>query len=351
MKNVLCTLLLLALIACGAWAQTLGEFKPKEQSFGLNKAKKATKIFIAGFDVNYQIYNEKEAFKQGGSTLGGGMKGDATSAISVGLEGLDEKTVQDITDQLYQEYTDKLKAKGLTIISAEEAEKSESYEGFTRVKGGKVSLAQFPGVMATSPSSFEYFIKRLDKDGKEMKGGFLGNETSKYAKLSKDLDDAIIGSVDITVLFVQDQNAFQGNGAKLKVKTNLRIISTEAIIMASDAAIKFKGSNTTSIVTSTVGFYHGKMGAGSTTTYSGTLAKPLYITDVIDDKTITSYASRGLAQSGTPTMYGTYYSVQDRKSENTKVLTVDPVKYKDGVLAGASKFLAHHTDEFLKVLN
>lgn len=351
MKRACCILLLLAFVTFTTQAQTLGEFKPKDQSFGMNKVKKANKIFIAGFDVNYQIYNEKEAFKQGGSSLGGGMKGDAQAAISVGLEGLDEKTVQEITDNLYKEYIAKLTAKGLTIISTEEAANTESYEGFTLVKGGKVSLAQFPGVMATSPSEFEYFIKRVDKDGKEKKGGFLGNEASKYAKLSKELDDAIIGSVDITVLFVQDQNAFQGNGAKLKVKTNLRIISTEAIVMTMDAAIKFKGQNSITTVTSTVGFYHGKVGAGSTTTYSGTMSKPLLINGVIDDKTLTSYASRGLAQSGTATIYGTFYSVENRKSENTKVIEVDPAKYKEGVYAGASKFLNHHTDEFLKALD
>lgn len=342
-------ILLLFLFASCAMAQTLGEFKPKDQSYGINKAKDASRIYIAGFDVNYQVYNEKEAYKQGGSTLGGGMKGDALAAVSIGLDGLDEKTVQEITDKLYDEYIAKIKAKGLTIITPEEVAKTESYEGFTIVKGGKVSLAQFPGVMATAPSTFEYLIKGVDKDGKEKKGGFLGNEASKYARLSKDLGDAIIASVDITVLFVQDQNSFQGNGAKLKVKTNLRIIATEGITMTSDATIKLKGQNTVTTVSSAVSFYHGKMGAGSTTVYIGTMGKPLLIDGVIEDNTISSYASGGMS-SGTPTMYGTFYSVRNGNNLNAKVIKVDTAKYKEGVYAGASKFLAHHTDAFLNQL-
>ncbi|HYF69428.1 MAG TPA: hypothetical protein VD884_14890 [Ohtaekwangia sp.] len=350
MKKVLSFTLFFVLISAGIMAQTLGEFKPKDSSYGLKKINNTNKIFIAGFDVNYQVYNEKEEFKQGGSMLGGGMKGDAKTAISVGLEGLDEKTVQEITDQLYEEYVTKLKAKGLTIISADEAAKTEAYEGFTKVKGGKVSMAQLPGVMATAPSSFEYFIKKVDKDGKEKKGGFLGNDASKYPKLSKDLGDAIIGNVEITVLFVQDQNAFQGNGAKLKVKTNLRIISTEAIVMTLDAKVKFKGQNSVTTVTSNVGFYHGKMGAGATSAYIGTLGKPIAIDGVIEDTKLTSYASGGMT-AGTPTIYGTFYSVRNGNTKNAKIINVDPVKYKEGVLAGASKFLGYHTDAFLKELD
>jgi len=346
---MLLSVLLSGAIAAGVTAQTLGEFKPKDQSYGLNKAKDAKRIYIAGFDVNFQVYNEKEDFKQGGHQLGGGMKGDASASLSIGLDGLDEKTVIDITDKLYKEYTDKLTAKGLTIITADEAAKIEAYEGWDRIKGGKINLAQIPGVMAVSPSAFEYFVKKVDKDGKEKKGGFLGNEASKYAKLSKDLDDAIIGSVDITVLFVQDQNAFQGNGANIKVKTNLRIIDTEGITMASDAKIKMKGQNTVTTVTSTVAFYHGKMGAGATTAYTGTLSKPLTIGGVIEDTRVQSFANAGVAQ-GNATIYGTFYSVRNASNKNAKIITVDPAKYSEGVYSGASKFLAFHTDEFLKGL-
>ncbi len=345
MKRHFFTLVLFVMVCLNSNAQTLGEFKPKDQSYNMGKLKNSNKrIYIANFSVNYQIYNEKEKFKQGGSQLGGGMKGDAKSEVSVGLEGLDEKTVQDITDKLYKDYIDRLKAKGMTIVSADEAAKAEAFEDYMKVTGGKVSMAEIPGVMSTAPTGFEYLIKGLDKKGKAKKGGFLGNAASRYPRISKELGDAIVSNVNITVLFVRDQQAFQGNGAKLKVKTDLRIVAQDAVVMTdNDSWIKMKGQNTITGVNSTVDFYHGKMGMA----YLGTLGKDISIGGVVDGATVTSYAAGGF-DSGTKTMYGTYYSARNGNNSNAKVVKVDAAKYSEGVYQGASKFINFHTDEFLK---
>lgn len=332
-------------------AQSLGEFKPKDTSYGLNKIKKSgsDRIYIAGFDVNFQVYNEKQDFRQGGSMLGGGQRGDALAEVSVGLEGLDEKTVQEITDQLYEDYITRLKAKGLTIIGADEAAKADVYEGFMRMKGGSVTMAEIPGVMSCSPTGFEYFIKKLDKDGKAKKGGFLGTQAMMYPRVSSDLGDAIVASVDLTVLFISEQDGFKGNGAKVKVKTSLRLVGSEGLTMTSDAKIKMKGQNSVTMVVSDVSFYHGKVGAGATSAYNGTLAKPLAINGVINDEKIASYA-RGGTDAGTSTIYGTFYSVRNDKTSNAKIIHVDPAAYKNGVYSAAAKFLTHHTDAFLAAL-
>lgn len=352
MKSIVVLLIALFLVTNGINAQTLGEFKPKDQAYGMNKLKKVDKkIYIAGFEVNYQIYNEKEDYKQGGYVMGGGQRGDALTSLSVGLDGLDEQTVQSITDKLYNDYISQLKENGFTIITADEAGKTATYTDFVRMQGGRVSLAQIPGTLNSTPAGYEYYVKKVGKDGKEKTGGFLGNQAMMFPKLSKDLDDAIIGNVDITVLFVQDKQAFQGQGAKLKVKTDLRIVATEGITMTSDAKIKFKGQNTVTMVTSTVAFYHGKMGAGATSTYTGTLAKPLEINGVVDETTLKSYAAGSTDMIGTKTMYATFYSVRDGNTSNSKVLVVDPARYKEGVYAGASKFLNHHLGEFFKSFN
>lgn len=350
MKSKFYTLLVCLLAALSLQAQTLGEFKPKDASYGLGKLKSSNKkIYIADFVVNYQIYNEKEKFKQGGYQLGGSMKGDAHTSLSVGLDGLDEKTVQEITDKLYKEFVDKLKAKGATIVSADEAARIEANEEYERVKGGKISFAELPGVLSTTPTGFEYFVKGFTKSGKAKKGGFLGVATSRYPRISKELGDAIVANVVMNVMFVRDQNAFQGNGAKLKVKTDLRLSAQDAIVSASTAKIKMKGQNNVIGINSVVEFYHGKMGAGSTTMYQGSLKDDLMINGVVDGATVTSYAA-GKVDGGTKTMYGTYFNPQNVTSSNTKVVTADPVKYSQGVYAATSKFLNYHTDEFLKSL-
>lgn len=335
---------------CGA--QTLGEFKPSADAFGMKQLVKSgsKRIYTAGFTVHYQVYNEKQKFKQGGAMLGGGMKGDAMAEASVGLQGLDEKTLQEITDKLYEEYIGKLKAKGMTIVGADEAAKASPYEDFERVQGGKVSTVEIPGVVTAIPNGYEYFVKGFNKKGKAQKGGFLGNDQFLYPKLSRELGDAIIAVVNITVLFVRDGEAFQGNGAKLKIKTDLRLSARDAITMTSDAKIKMKGQNTVTPVSSSVAFYHGKMGAGSTTSYVGSLKKDLEINGVVDETKVTSFAKGSRDAIGTSTIYATFYSVTDGHSSNSKMIPVDAARYGKAVHEAASKFLNHHTDAFLSEL-
>lgn len=56
-----------------SYSQTLGEFTPTTNpSFALGTAKGEKNIYIASFSANYQVYNEKEDFKQGGRSFGGG---------------------------------------------------------------------------------------------------------------------------------------------------------------------------------------------------------------------------------------------------------------------------------------
>lgn len=327
----------------------LGEFKPGEQSYGLNKLKgKADKIYIAGFNVVYQIYNEKQDFKQGGSGLGGTYKGDAKAEVSVGLDGLTNQDVQQITDKLYADYVAALKTKGLTVINAEEAGKTDSYSDYIKMAGGNVSLAQFPGTMTTSPTGYEYFIKKMNKSGKVKAGGFLGQTQTMYAKLSKELDDAIIADVNMYVMFVEDKNAFKGNGANIKITTSLRLAGPEAIVMTDDRkGLKLKGQNTVTSISSALNFYHGKIGAGATTVYTGTLKKGLGIGGVIEDTKIQSFANRRQDFTGVKTIYGTFYNPDDVSSKAARVVAVDAAKYNEGVYMAAHKFMDHHTQKFL----
>lgn len=343
--------MLLLAYAVSTQAQTLGEFKPKEVKYGLGKAKDATKIYISNFTVNYQIYNEKQKFNQGGSMFGGGYRGDAKAEASVGLTGITETDVQQITDKLYQDFISQIKAKNLQIITADEAGKTETYSDYVKMQGGKVSLAQLPGTMTSSPTGYEWYVKRVKGDGKTKSGGFLGQVSFLYPKLSKDLDNAIIADVNIYVLFVEDKNAFQGNGANVKIKTNLRIADAEAIVMAdNDSFIRLKGQNSVSAINSTISFAHGKMGAGATTSYSGQLSKPIEIKDVVEDTKVSSFARGSADAIGMSNIYTTYFSAEDRSSSNSKTVAVDSKKYIEGVYAAAKQFLDYHTGAFLSNL-
>src|SRR5690606_13679050 len=251
------------------------------------------KVYIASFSVNYQIYNEMQDFKQGGRMLGGGYRGDAAAQASVGLDGLTEAGVQKITDQLYQDYIAMLTAKDLTIVGADEAGKTGVYNDYLKLTGGKISVSQIPGCMASTPTGFDFFVKKIDKDGRAKRGGFLNNPAFLFTKLSKELDDAIIADVNLYVLFASPGGGFmKGPGASVKIKTSLRLADNEAIVMTDErkAAIKMKGQNETIIVNSAVNFYQGKAGLASEVTYLGTLGKPLAIEGVVEDTKVKSAA-------------------------------------------------------------
>lgn len=350
MKTKLFSLLFLLSLVIASNSQTLGEFKPKDQTYGLNKVKDAKRIYISSFTVNFQVYNEKEDFKQGGSIFGGGVKGDAKAELSIGLTGLSETDVQQITDKLYQDFIAQIKAKGLEVVSADEAGKSDTYEDYIKMQGGKASLSQFPGMVTTSPTGYEWYVKSVDKDGKTKSGGFLNRPEALFPKLSKSLGDAIISEVNLYVMFVEDQNAFRGAGANIKVKTNLRLADQEAIIMTSKAKIKLKGQNQTVPISSEVSFYHGKMGLGSTSAYVGSLGKPLEIGDVIEDTKLQSFAKNDADVLGMSN--GTYriFNPENRESASTKTIKVESKKYVDGVLMAAKQFVDYHVQSFLKEL-
>ena len=201
MKTKLLSLTFLLSLVIASYSQTLGDFKPKDQKYGMNKVKDAKRIYISNFTVNFQVYNEKEDFKQGGSIFGGGVKGDAKAELSIGLTGLSETDVQQITDKLYQDFIAQIKAKGLEVISADEAGKSDTYEDYIKMQGGKASLSQFPGMVTTSPTGYEWYVKSVDKDGKTKSGGFLNRSEALFPKLSKSQGDAIIVVDNLNVMF------------------------------------------------------------------------------------------------------------------------------------------------------
>ena len=331
-----------------ARAQSVGEFKPKDISFGLGKLKDVSRIYISNFTVNYQVYNEKQKFKQGGSMLGGGYRGDAKAEASIGLTGLAEADVQQITDKLYQDFLGKLKAKNLQLISAEEAGKTDTYSDYVKQQGGKVNLAQLPGTMTSSPSGYQWYVKKVKSDGKTKSGGFMGQSSFLYPKLSKELGDAIVADIDIYVMFVENKSAFQGSGANVKITTSLRIADAEAIVMAdNESFIRMKGQNSVSAINSVVNFAMGRMGASALASYSGLLSKPLEINGVIEDTKVTSFARGGTDYVGTNNMYVSYFTPENKTAETNKVIKVDSKKYVDGVYDAAKKFLDFHTDAFL----
>lgn len=331
-------------------AQELGEFKPKDDTFGLGKLKsKPKKIYISNFSINYQLFNEKEKTKKGGALFRDkGVRGDATAELMVGLGSLTENDFQTITNTLYQDFVIQLKAKGFEIISADVAGKTETYDGFTKASGPFVITSDKPGIITAVPEGFDFYYLDRSKVGKAIAAKFATLDKTPQ-NLSKDLDDAVVVSVDLYVFFMKDVYAFQGSAANIKIKTQLSLVSNETISAKSDDnSIAFRKQVEYVTGANTINFVCGKykIGGSAESVYTGGLKKDFTIENVIDEKVIQSYSKGAVDFVGTDTYFGKYYEAENKSSSKTTIIPVDTKKYNEGVIKAGKAFLDFHLNEF-----
>jgi hypothetical protein len=81
---------------------------------------KSNKVTVAGFRVVFVTHNEARAFVRA-SYLPGRDTGSASAKMEVDLKGVDDKTLQAITDAAYQRFLEQLKAAGREIVAPDAA--------------------------------------------------------------------------------------------------------------------------------------------------------------------------------------------------------------------------------------
>lgn len=332
-------------------SQELGDFKPKDDTFGLNKLKnKSKKIYISNFSVNFQLYNEKQKKNSGGTLFRNkGVRGDATAELMVGLGNVNENNFQTITNTLYDDFMTKLKANGFEIITADVAGKTETYKNYTKASGPFIVTPEDkPGLISVTPAGFDFYYLEKTKAGKLIAKNLVGLDKTPQ-NLSKDMDDAVVVAVDLYVFFMKDAYAFQGTAANIKIKTQLSLVANEAISAKSnDKSLLFRkkveyvtGANSISFV---CGKY--KIGGSAESVYTGNLKKDFTIKNVIDKKVIQSYTKSDVDFIGTDTYFGKLYEANNKTSSKTSVIPVDPKKYNEGIIKAGNVFLEYHLNAF-----
>jgi len=326
-------------------AQDLEEFKPGKQKYGLGKLKKdAKKIYIASFNVNFETYKEAISYKASGG-FRKNAKGEATAKAAIGINGLEEADIQEKTNQLYNDFIADLEAKGFEIITPEIAEKTKTYEGWEKASGPYVTESGLPGVMTSVPEDYSFFYKKETKEGKKKKGFLNGSLIPQ--KLSKELDDAVVANVNLYFMYSEAGNDFFKNsgGAKVKMFTNYRLISDYVVAAPKKKGfIRMKGAQTSDRINSNISFTKGKLGLGAEVQYDGILKKDLEINGVIKKEKVVAYSKQ---TSETATSFKPVVIAGPSYSSLTKWIDVDSEKYSEGMYNAGSKFLKHHTGEFL----
>ncbi|MDP5077234.1 MAG: hypothetical protein NWQ19_04025, partial [Nonlabens sp.] len=293
-------------------AQTLGDFTPKDDLSGKRKLE-SKEIYIANFSVNFQIYNESEK-KTASEFTGSKLTGNTKAALAVGLSNISQEDLQELTNQAYNDFVADFTAKGFTILNGDAAAKTDFYEGYERVESPEMSLAEAPGIITVYPENTVFFVKGYTGSGKKKQGGFFGNvarargmsgmelrdfEIRRYPRLSNDLNGANIVDVDLYVLFLNDEKSYQGRGAKIKVKTDLRLSADDTFMSTSkntSVAVKFglASSKKTGYTNckSRIDIVQGKDKIAVTplAQYAGNMKKSLSINGVIKGESITSFA-------------------------------------------------------------
>jgi len=354
---------LLLFVASFGFAQSLGEFKPKSKAGGKLKSKE---VYIANFSVNYQVYNQKDASTGGGFT-GKMLTGKTKATLAVGLNNITTEDLQQLTNELYQDFINDLKQKGFTILEGDAAANTKYYEDYERYENLEMSLSEAPGLVTVYPENRVFFVKGFTKSGEKKQGGFFGavnrvqggnaiaertHEVMSYSKLSSELNDANVVNVDLCVLFLNDEKAYQGRGAKISVSTNMHLPAIENYSFTEKTTgamtlLKSKKRKAVACVNA-IDFVQGKnkIGGSPLGQYSGTLKKELPIEGVIGKEKIQSFAKADVDKYGLETVYGKAYRVENESIDNSAFINVDRAKYIAGAKQALSKFLSYHTSEF-----
>ncbi len=92
-------------------------------SFGektVNAFARSNRVVVAGFRVVFVTHNETHAITRGTYMPGGRETGTAKAKMEVDLQGVDDATLQSITNAAYQRFVDQLKAAGKEVLSIDQ---------------------------------------------------------------------------------------------------------------------------------------------------------------------------------------------------------------------------------------
>lgn len=330
-------LMLLLLLSFGLSAQTIGEVELKDiNNYGLKKLKDGPKkVLIGQFRVNFQtMYLDTEKKKggfRGGSDYTRSYKSDVEANLAIGLKGLKEQDLIDITNQLYAELTTKLKENGYEILTASQAQAIDELKDWEKRTGGVLNQSQYEGYVTVSPTGFDYLVRGTKDDGKEK-----GNIYNRSAGVSRQLDGAALLIVNITVPFAREAESGGskllgrlGGGAKVVAETGL-VIGNDALDMSGTTQYYANGSSVMAI--------YAKQSMSNINTGNWLLKKPITIDGVIEKKKYKVEESAKV-DWGTDAGFFKVYDVDDRFMSKVQAVTVDSGKYKAGVVGAASKFI------------
>lgn len=288
------------------------------------------KIFIAEFNILYQlVFSDKE------ETRAGVNHGKTKAKLTVAAGGLYKEDLTSITDEIFKNYTDNLKAKGYEIIEAADVAKAKSYENWSLLKGGGLNEEQLRGFIKSTPTNYSFYVKKVSKKGKE-KTGVMDNSI----KISQALDGAVVAKVNLIIPFIVDaESGFSKSSAKIVGGVSKIVVKPKLHIPAESV---MTGHN--SIIQSGATYAYST-GMGEQAIAKARLKDDVEINGVFEDK---KYKATSVTQLNTEYSAGAYTLVQsvDVTTEDVQVAECDVPKYKEGVQKASIQILEASLNKF-----
>lgn len=279
------------------------------------------KVYIRSFKVYYQMIAEAEKTNHGGRQFGGGAyKGDATARMCVAVKGVDPEQLQQLTNDLYNQFVAQLKAENLEVYTADEIPAIEFYEGWEKITGPHINEEQLKGYLMVAPANYSYYVKRVTEKGKE-KDTFI----DKAYKVSEELEDMIVADVNINVASLWLDASAKLGSAKVKGGPFLRI--------APGSTIKFQSGRL------------NKLNAAPLTASMVLVKKPLVINGVFEAEKF-----KVVADKQTTTLssfsYAPFFTVNDVSLDVTNYAECDGVVYIEKVSNHSQQFMQQGLEQF-----
>jgi len=334
------------LFIANTYSQQVGKVETKKLSgFGMKKFSNAPKkIFIQDFFVNYQMLYDQVEIAKGGREIGGGYRGKAKAQLVLGVQGVSETDLQEITDKLYAEYIEKLKAKGFQIITAEEASKIDRFKDWRLVKGGTPSKAQFPGYVSTAPTEVNFLIKNMNSKGKVKKKSIFDNGMGT----SKDLGGIVVARANIAVPFIKNAES-QGSRALTKTFGGVaKIVVKPELSITKNTSVKTSGAfGPKVIILNTSSLFAYKKGMKYQASLIIVPKKKILINGVFESKKYK--AIKSASQDLWGTSYGAIkvFSTPDQVLSIMQPVSCNSLTYKNGVLQASKAYLNKSLSQFL----
>lgn len=173
---------------------------------------KTNRVAIAGFRVIFVTHNEARAISRASYLPGGVERGSAKAKLVVELDGVDEATMQAITDRAYADFVAQLKLAGREVIPAEQMQSFfDAVKRSPQPYKGTLGLAEGRGF---APTGQPLWFQSGDAWGD---AGLSQSNMRSFNELSVKLNAPITIAPLIVVDFAQMQSS--GNRSSLMQRT------------------------------------------------------------------------------------------------------------------------------------